>query len=140
MKLLSDSNKLKRKSGYCTGDLPLKAKEFKEFTLSKKCKGLAAPQVGIFEQYICIKSRSKKKATVMFYPEIVKESKKTWSSNETCVTLGKNVKRIIQRPMWVKVAYVDEHRKNHTKLFFKKQAAVACHVVDILNGILITQK
>lgn len=140
MKLVTDVNKLKRKVGVCTGDLRAKAKALKEFTMSKKCRGLAASQVGIYENYACIKSRSKLNATVMFYPEIVKSSKKTWESKETCVTMHKMPPRSIQRPKWVKVAYQNDRGRVHHKIFLKKQAAAVCHVIDILHGILITQK
>lgn len=123
-----ECNKLDTYKSFCD--------EFYEFTINKKCLGLAAPEVNKFIRIICIKNRSRKNATLMINPGIVKQSKKIVQSAEHCLIPGASQELHKQRPSWVQVVYATPEGKVKKKTFRRRFAAATCHCIDLLDGIL----
>ena len=96
--------------------------------------GLAANQVG-FKHRVCVIAVGDMTPIVLVNPLILKE-KKPRRVREGCLSLpGLEVE--IERPMYVKVKAMDEHRNTRKYTFTGTQAQVARHEIDHLNGILM---
>lgn len=138
MKLCKTPQSLKRTSKEVVDDATAFVEEFGEFCLRKKCMALAASQVGKFDRVVAVKNRSRKKVTVMVNPEIVKRSKFTATKPEGSASMDRTVQVPKERPLYVVVAYdLPDLSKRVRKAFWGRQAAAACHVIDMLDGILI---
>lgn len=137
MKLTGTIGQLKKKSKMVTEDITEFSKNFEEFILNKKCAALAASQVGVFSRVVGVKSRSRKRVCIMINPVIIKASKHVITKPESCISLGSSTKEV-ERPLWVTIAYQTPNLKTTKhKTFYGRRAAAACHVVDMLDGILI---
>ena len=137
MKLKGDRRTLSRKSAEVTEDCSKFCEDFSKFILSKRCAALSASQVGSFLRIIGIKSKSKKRVKILVNPTIIKASNHYVTKPESCVSLGIRTVEV-KRPMWVKVSYyTPDLRKYKSMFFFKRRAAAACHVIDMLDGKLI---
>lgn len=137
MKLTGTIGQLRKKSKMVTEDATEFSKNFEEFILNKKCVALAASQVGNFSRIVGVKNRSRKRVCIMINPVIIKASKRTVKKPESCVSLGPSIVDM-ERPTWVKVAYqTPDLKKTKHKVFRGRLAAAACHVIDMLDGILI---
>ena len=137
MKIQATPSSLKQKSKEVTKDCTEFCEEFKSFVKGHKCMSLTAAQVGKFIRVIAVKNKSRKKTFVLVNPSILSESKKKIVSEER--TLDKvNVATLKKmRPLWVVIQYqTPDLSKTKKKVFLHRQAAAACHALDILDGNL----
>ena len=138
MKLCKNPITLKRKSKSVDYNVTAFCEEFGQFCLKKKCMGLAASQVGRFDRIVAVKDKSRKHVTVMVNPVIVRKSHFTATRPEGSASMDKSVQVPKTRPLYVIVEYdTPDLSKRVRKHFWARQAAAACHVIDMLDGILI---
>jgi peptide deformylase len=96
--------------------------------------GLAANQLGI-QLRICVIAVLTMIPITLVNPVIVKEQKLR-KVQERCLSLP-GIEVEIERPMYLKVRAIDEHRNRVKHTFTGTQAQVVKHEVDHLNGILM---
>ena len=137
MKITATPSSLNKRSKEVTTDITKFCDEFHDFVMSHKCMSLTSAQVGKFQRVIAVKNRSRKKAFILTNPVILKESgHKVISEERTLDSLSATtIKR--RRPIWVVIQYqTPDLSKRKKKVFFNRQAAAACHAIDILDGTL----
>lgn len=96
--------------------------------------GLAANQVG-FKHRVCVIAVGDMTPIVLVNPLIIKE-KKPRRVRESCLSLP-GIEVEIERPMYIKVKALDEHRNSRKYTFTATQAQAVRHEIDHLNGILM---
>jgi len=98
-------------------------------------RGLAAPQVGVSKRLIACGIHGEIK--VLLNPEVV-EKRGTYYGYESCLSLPDTERRIISRPVFIKVKYKGlDHTENELSAT-NEYAALLTHEIDHLNGILYT--
>ncbi|MCG3268733.1 peptide deformylase [Yoonia sp. I 8.24] len=104
-------------------------------------RGLAAPQVGI-SQRIFVTDVSWKEAEptplVFVNPQITAQSDETKIGPEGCLSIPDR-RFDVPRPVWIDMKWQDIDGAENTARFDGMQAICACHELDHLNGVLITQ-
>jgi peptide deformylase len=96
-------------------------------------RGLAAPQVGISKRLIACGIYGEVK--VLLNPEIVVR-RGIYSGYESCVSLPDTERKIINRPVFIKVKYKGLDNRENELAATKEYAALLSHEIDHLNGIL----
>lgn len=139
MKLKGTVSSLKSKQEEVTSDVTSICKEFEEFILKTKCASLCISQVGIHKRIVGVKTKSRKRCTIMVNPTIIKASK--WMQKkhkESCISASGSIFAEVRRPMVIKVKYMSPNlSKVRKKCFYGRRAAAACHVIDMCDGKLI---
>jgi peptide deformylase len=103
--------------------------------------GLAGPQIGIPLRISVINiSKGKTGPTlVLVNPKIVESSRQTELKHESCMSLP-HVKGKVDRPLKIRVTFLDEHEKPQTLRAEGFLARVICHEVDHLDGVLYVDR
>ena len=96
-------------------------------------RGLAAPQVGISKRLIACGIYGEVK--VLLNPEVV-ERRGTYSGYESCLSLPDTERKIINRPVFIKVKYKGLDNRENELAATNEYAALLSHEIDHLNGIL----
>lgn len=96
-------------------------------------RGLAAPQVGISKRMIACGIYGEIK--VLLNPEVV-ERRGTYSGYESCLSLPETERKIINRPVFIKVKYKGLDNRENELAATNGYAALLSHEIDHLNGIL----
>jgi peptide deformylase len=96
-------------------------------------RGLAAPQVGISKRLIACGIYGEVK--VLLNPEVV-ERRGTYSGYESCLSLPDTERKIINRPVFIKVKYKGLDNRENKLAATNEYAALLSHEIDHLNGIL----
>ena len=96
-------------------------------------RGLAAPQVGISKRLIACGIYGEVK--VLLNPEVV-EKRGTYSGYESCLSLPDTERKIINRPVFIKVKYKGLDNRENELAATNEYAALLSHEIDHLNGIL----
>ena len=110
------------------------AAEMKSYVMSdKKCKGLAAPQVGHNIRLFVIKHG--KSSRTYINPTFLWRSRVT-NSIEKCLSCG-DISKVRERFAKMNVEYVDETGKLHVIVLKDFNAFAYQHELDHLNGKLI---
>ena len=96
-------------------------------------RGLAAPQVGVSKRVIVCGVYGEIK--VLLNPEVV-EKRGNYYGYESCLSLPETERKMINRPVFIKVKYkgLDNREKELTAT--NGYAALLTHEIDHLNGIL----
>lgn len=107
--------------------------------------GLAAPQIGLnirmFVMDCAVRAEEDADATppaepmVLFNPEIVAVSDETSVYEEGCLSIPEHFAEV-KRPAEVEMRWIDQHGKEHTRVFDGLWATCAQHELDHLNGKL----
>ena len=71
--------------------------------------------------------------------KILEESGEEWEFNEGCLSIPDLREDVIRKPI-IKIEYMDENFKMHTKTYEGLTARVIQHEYDHINGILFTDK
>ena len=116
--------------------------------------GLAAPQIGKSLEIFIVRPSPKIKTLVFINPKIVRSdetrvmngTKKPITHNpkhktklEGCLSL-KDIWGTVLRSPTVRLSYLDEQGKKHTRTFKGLLATIAQHEIDHLDGILFTKR
>ncbi len=96
-------------------------------------RGLAAPQVGISKRLIACGIYGEVK--VLLNPEVL-ERRGTYSGYESCLSLPDTERKIINRPVFIKVKYKGLDNRENELTATNEYAALLSHEIDHLNGIL----
>ncbi|SFR31900.1 peptide deformylase [Yoonia tamlensis] len=103
-------------------------------------RGLAAPQVGV-SQRIFVTDVTWKDAEpsplVFVNPQITAQSDATATGPEGCLSIPDR-SFDVARPIWVEMTWQTIDGKIQSARFDGMQAICACHELDHLNGVLIT--
>ncbi|WP_106745283.1 peptide deformylase [Yoonia maritima] len=103
-------------------------------------RGLAAPQIGI-SQRIFVTDVTWKDAEptplVFVNPQIIAQSDETQTGTEGCLSIPDR-SFDVSRPVWVEMRWQSVDGAIQSARFDGMQAICACHELDHLNGILIT--
>ncbi len=100
----------------------------------EECVGMAGNMIGENKQVIIIKDDQK--MVVMFNPEIIKHSKKTYQAQEGCLSLPGQIHEVTRYEV-IKVAYYDEHWNKKIKTYKDFTAEIIQHEMDHLQGIVV---
>lgn len=100
--------------------------------------GLSANQLG-YSARICVMKYDPYPPLCLVNPKITKR-KGTQEKDEGCFCLPWEVRVIIERPYEVVVKGYNQYFKRVRYRFKGLQARIACHEIDHLNGILITDR
>lgn len=116
--------------------------------------GLAAPQIGLpirlflvdttpFSDDEDLSEEEQKQLAgfkqVFINAKIEEETGDSWLFNEGCLSIP-DVREDVSRKAEIKISYVDEHFKPHSKTFNGLLARVIQHEYDHIEGILFTDK
>lgn len=139
MKLKGDIAYLRHALNEVTGPVTKWCEEFKQFVLKTKCMSLCASQIGVRDRIVCVKNKSRKNAVVMVNPKVVFASKhKQKKRLETCMAGHGTLKAEVARPSIIIAKYnTPDLAHRRTRMFVGRQAAAACHVIDMCDGKLI---
>lgn len=96
------------------------------------CVGMAANMIGVAKRIIVFDDNGK--YTVMFNPEIIKQSS-PFEAEEGCLSIPGQ--RKVKRYMNIKVQYQTENMHIRYKSFSGWTAEIIQHEIDHCNGILI---
>jgi peptide deformylase len=111
--------------------------DMKETMYANEGIGLAAPQVGILKRVVMVDIG--KGINVFINPEIVNKSDETDLCEEGCLSLpGQSGE--VERPVSLKLNYMDIDGKIQEQEFEGLMARAVCHEIDHLNGILFIDK
>ena len=139
MKLKGTIGSLKSKQEEVTSDVTSICKEFEDFILKTRCASLCISQVGIHKRIVGVKTRDRKRVTIMVNPVITKTSK--WMQKkhrESCISAKGSIFADVSRPMAITVQYMSpDLSKVKKKHFYRRGAAAACHVIEMCDGKLI---
>ncbi len=94
--------------------------------------GLAAPQVGVLKKIVIIDTGED--PHVLINPEIIETSGEQ-TGNEGCLSVPGKC-GLVTRPMYAKVAYLDENMEKQVLEGEELLARAICHEIDHLNGKL----
>jgi peptide deformylase len=97
-------------------------------------RGLAAPQVGVSKRLIVCGIHGEIK--VLLNPQVV-EKHGTYSGYESCLSLPDTERKLINRPIFIKVRYKDLDDRENELTATNGYAALLTHEIDHLNGILL---
>jgi len=100
--------------------------------------GLSAVQIGILKRAIIIKARPGRVTLFIANPVIVKE-RGTQLGVEGCVSLP-DVQLMVERPQLITVKGIDQRFIPVKYKLSWHEARIACHEIDHLDGVLITDK
>ncbi|NDK07690.1 peptide deformylase [Candidatus Gracilibacteria bacterium] len=106
--------------------------------------GLAAPQVGYNKRLIVaslLKDREDEKfpTVIMMNPIIIDSSEETCIEKEGCLSVpGK--KGDVLRPKNIKIAYIDDNKKQVLLYLTGLSARIVQHEIDHLDGVLFVDK
>ena len=92
--------------------------------------GLAAPQIGVLWRVALVK------ASELINPEIIASSKPK-KGEEMCLSIP-GIPVDVIRPQRVKIRYQDRFGTPQTMELRGIDAIIACHEIDHLNGVLVT--
>lgn len=116
--------------------------------------GLAAPQIGLpirlflvdtspFSDDDELTKEEQKQLEgfkqVFINANIEEETGETWSFNEGCLSIP-DVREDVSRQGTIKITYLDENFKKHSKTFDGLLARVVQHEYDHIEGVLFTDK
>ena len=110
--------------------------DMKETVLEENGVGIAAPQVGILKRAVITNCNDK--LCELINPEIASSSEKQ-DSVEGCLSLPGKF-GVVKRPKKIKVFAKNRNGKKFTLEAENFLAAVLCHEIDHLNGILFKSK
>ncbi len=108
--------------------------------------GLAAPQIGKPLRIFVMDSTPMKASEepsepglrqVFINPEIIEEYGEKWPFEEGCLSIP-GIREDVIRSSHVKIAFFDEHWKQHTRDFDGVDARIIQHEYDHIEGILFT--
>ncbi|PRY77282.1 peptide deformylase [Yoonia maritima] len=103
-------------------------------------RGLAAPQVGISQRIFVtdVTWKDAEPAPLVFVnPQIIAQSDETQTGTEGCLSIPDR-SFDVPRPVWVEMRWQSVDGAEQSARFDGMQAICACHELDHLNGILIT--
>ncbi|BBH25186.1 peptide deformylase [Intestinibaculum porci] len=134
--IIRDPLFLSKKAEAATKDDLYIATDLKETLAAHRheCVGMAANMIGVNKRIIIILDEDQ--MIVMFNPEIIKTSKKTYVAEEGCLSHPGSSKET-KRYESVKVSYLDENWKKKIKTYTGFTAEIIQHECDHLEGILI---
>lgn len=136
-----------------TEDLRALAQDMIETMRAEKGVGLAAPQIGR-SVALCVVELPEDYDTdeegnhfnpdvempmILFNPEIVESSRKTDTHEEGCLSFP-DIRGNIDRPIEIKLRYLDENGVAHERVIVDFLARVIQHEVDHLNGVLFIDR
>ena len=96
-------------------------------------RGLAAPQVGVSKRLIACGIYGEIK--VLLNPEVI-EKRGNYRGYESCLSLPDMARKIINRPVFIKVKYKGLDNRENELTATNDDAALLTHEIDHLNGIL----
>ena len=115
------------------------AKKMNEIMLKAPGVGLAANQIGILKQIVTIffidQETKKETSYNLFNPEIISYSSETVIMEEGCLSLPEQFAEI-QRPIKIKIKYLDEKNKLIKKEVDGVESRILQHEIDHLSGKL----
>ena len=97
------------------------------------CVGMAANMIGVNKRIIVFSVGPM--TMTMINPVIVKKSKETYETDESCLSLTGTRKTI--RYQEIEVEYLDMNFKKHIQIYSGFPAQIIQHEIDHCNGILI---
>jgi peptide deformylase len=103
-------------------------------------RGLAAPQVGISQRIFVIDvtwKETEPTPLVFVNPQITAQSDALQTGPEGCLSIPDRTFDV-PRPIWVDMIWQSVDGTEQTARFEGMQAICACHELDHLNGVLIT--
>ena len=108
--------------------------------------GLAAPQIGLairvfMVDTVQVMDDDKKEEgikQVFINAHKVEEGGEPWAYEEGCLSIP-DVRGDVTRPPQLKITYLDENFKEHTKIFNGMNARVIQHEYDHIDGVLFTE-
>lgn len=102
--------------------------------------GIAAPQVGILKNIICVQRFDKKQKPFEIYynPTIKQYSKKTQTCKEGCLSIPNRMDTLHTRAYAILVDYKDIEGQSKYEMIEGFTAVIFQHEIDHLNGILYT--
>ncbi|MCD6579390.1 peptide deformylase [bacterium] len=118
------------------------AGDFFDTMLEKDGIGLAAPQVGILKRFFAINipiSEDESIKKIVINPKILSSSKTKELYEEGCLSVPL-IYALVERPISIKVSYMNEEMKEITEELDGLSARVFQHEFDHLNGILFINK
>ena len=127
-----------------TGDIKQLIKDMVEAMDKNNGQGLAAPQIGKSLRLVVVRFYEKKDEgefelsetpTVFINPEILSYSKETITMEEGCVSIP-GLHAQVERPVTVKIRYMNEQGEIIETEFRELDARVFFHENDHLNGVL----
>lgn len=99
------------------------------------CVGMAANMIGVNKAIIAIKTERMPRVLLMFNPQILKKSAKSYKTQEGCLSL--EGQRDTVRYESIEVSYRDMEWRKQKEKFSGWVAQVIQHEIDHLNGIII---
>ena len=99
------------------------------------CWGLAAIQIEQAKRIIVVRQPGNNDFIVMLNPMIIRRSKSTYKSSETCLSLEGT--RIVKRHHKVYVSYTDIYNKPKFVDAEGIYATIIQHEIDHCNGVLV---
>ena len=103
---------------------------------SRRCAGLAFPQIGILKRGFVIKVNGIFQPVIN--PQIISKSTAIKSRFESCLSLPQQEPIKVRRSITIKISYYDPFiKENCIQKFGQFEARVVQHEIDHLNGILI---
>lgn len=102
-------------------------------------RGLAAPQVGVLERVFVMDAgwKAGDSAPMAFVnPRITARSSAVQYGTEACLSIPDQSRRIA-RPDWIDLEWTDAQGEMRHDRFALIEAAIVCHELDHLDGILI---
>ncbi len=104
-------------------------------------RGLAAPQVGVSQRIFVTDvtwKEAKPTPLVFVNPQITAQSDETKVGPEGCLSIPDR-SFDVSRPVWIDMKWQGLNGTENSARFDGMQAICACHELDHLNGVLITQ-
>ena len=106
-----------------------------------KGRGLAAPQIGLSRRIFVMDANWKTGTPEPLHfinPVIAARAEETATGPEGCLSIpGKTFH--VARPLWIDLAWQDSNGAAHQARFDGFEAVCACHEIDHLDGLLISQ-
>lgn len=100
--------------------------------------GLAAPQVGISESIIAIKTKQWGDL-ILINPNIIQSSRKSFLSKEGCLSIPNKLVQVA-RSEWVTISAQNMDGHSGTYYFSGIESACVQHEIDHLEGVLILER
>jgi len=130
-------------------DLPYLVESMFETMYNAKGVGLAGPQIGINYRIFVIDStpfyqdedgrvQGNPEKMAIINAQKIEEEGDEFAFQEGCLSIP-GVTGDVYRPDTIKVKYLDEHFKEHTRIFKGMNARVIQHEYDHIDGILFTE-
>lgn len=136
-----------------TDELRALAADMIETMRAEKGVGLAAPQIGRSVALCVIElpgdydtdeegnhfNPDVEMPMILFNPEIIEAARKTDGHEEGCLSFPE-IRGNIERPIEIKLRYLDENGVAHERVIVDFLARVIQHEVDHLNGVLFIDR